>query len=53
MKEKEIEIDGEKIKVAIKLQKEVIESNDMTDYLSKTVDLEKVVEEIKNEDKQS
>ena len=46
MKEKEIEINGEKIKIALKLPKEEIEDNNIID-LTKTI--KEVKEETKNE----
>lgn len=51
MKEKEVEVNGEKIKIAIKLPKEVIEDNATKIYLDDTIDFTKVVEEVKEEKK--
>ena len=39
MKEKEIEIDGEKVKIVAKLPKEYIEDNNLRTYLDNTIDL--------------
>ena len=48
MEEKEIEVDGKKIKVVIKLPKEYIEDNSLKILLDDTVDLGEVVSEINN-----
>ena len=50
MKEKEIEINGEKIKIALKLPKE-IEDNNIKIYLDDTIDLTKTIKEVKEETK--
>lgn len=49
MEEKEIEVNGERIKVAIKLPKEVVEDNNIKMFLDDTIELTKVVEEVKEE----
>ena len=49
MKEKEIEINGEKIKIALKLPKEEIEDNNIKIYLDDTIDLTKTIKEVKEE----
>ena len=49
VKEKEIEINGEKIKIALKLPKEEIEDNNIKIYLDDTIDLTKTIKEVKEE----
>ena len=49
MEEKEIEVNGEKIKIAIKLSKDEIEDNNTKIYLDDTIDLTKVIKEAKDE----
>lgn len=49
MKEKEIEINGEKIKIALKLPKEEIEDNNIKIYLDDTIDLTKTIKKVKEE----
>lgn len=51
MKEKGIEINGEKIKIALKLPKEEIEDNNIKIYLDDTIDLTKTIKEVKEETK--
>ena len=51
MKEKEIEINGEKIKIALKLPKEEIEDNNIKIYLDDTIDLTTTIKEVKEETK--
>ena len=51
VKEKEIEINGEKIKIALKLPKEEIEDNNIKIYLDDTIDLTKTIKEVKEETK--
>lgn len=51
MKEKEIEINSEKIKIALKLPKEEIEDNNIKIYLDDTIDLTKTIKEVKEETK--
>ena len=46
MEEKEIEVNGKKIKVTTKLPKEYIEDNTLKVFLDNTIDLEEVVKEI-------
>ena len=48
MEEKEIEVNGEKIKIVTKLAKEYIEDNNLKVFLDDTIDLEEVVSEINN-----
>lgn len=48
MEEKEIEVNGKKIKVAIKLPKDYIEDNTLKVFLDNTIDLEKIIKEIKS-----
>lgn len=48
MEEKEIELDGEKIKIVTKLPSNVIDDNDTRKDLDDTIDLESVIEEIKS-----
>lgn len=50
MEEKEIEVNGKKIKVVTKLPKEYIEENSLNLFLEDTIDLEEVVEMVKNND---
>ncbi len=56
MEEKEIEVNGEKIKIALKLPKEQIESNSLSLLLDDTVNLDDVVKavqgEVKKDDKE-
>ena len=46
MEEKEMELNGEKVKVVTKLSKEYTEDNSLKIFLDETVDLEEVVCEI-------
>lgn len=48
MEEKEIELNGEKIKIAIKLPKEEIEDNNIKIYLDDTIELSDVIKEVKD-----
>lgn len=50
MKETEVTLNGEKIKVITKLPKEEIEDNNIKKYLDNTVDLEEIIKEIKKDD---
>lgn len=50
MEEKEVILNGEKIKIVTKLSKEEIEDNNAKIYLDDTVDLKEVVKEIKKDD---
>ncbi|MBQ8193275.1 MAG: hypothetical protein IJZ46_04325 [Bacilli bacterium] len=52
MKEKEIEIDGEKVKIVTKLPKECIEDNNLKIYLDDTIDLTEIIKEVKENDKE-
>ena len=52
MKEKEIEIDGEKVKIVAKLPKEYIEDNNLRTYLDNTIDLTETIKELKENDKE-
>lgn len=49
MEEKEIEVNGKKIKIVTKVPKEYIEDNNLKVFLDDTIDLEEVVSEIKND----
>lgn len=50
MEDKEIEVNGEKVKIVTKLPKGYIEDNNLKILLDDTIDLEDVVKEIsKNE----
>ena len=49
MEEKEIEVNGEKIKIVTRLPKEYIEDNNLKVFLDDTIDLEEVVSEINSE----
>lgn len=46
MEEKEIEVNGKKIKIVTKLPKEYIDDNNLKIFLDDTIELEKVVSEI-------
>lgn len=46
MVEKEIEVNGEKVKIVTELPKEYIEDNNLKVFLDDTIDLEEVVSEI-------
>lgn len=46
MEEKEIKVNGKKIKIVTKLPKEYVEDNNLKVFLDDTVDLEEVVSEI-------
>lgn len=46
MEEKEIEVNGKKIKIVTKLPREYIEDNNLKIFLDDTVDLGEVVSEI-------
>ncbi len=50
MKEKEIEVDGNKKNIVIKLPEEYAEDNNLKVLLDCTIDLEKVVSEIRNDE---
>ena len=50
MEKQEIEVNGKKIKVAVKLSKEEIEDNNITIYLEDTKDLTEVIKEIKKDE---
>lgn len=49
MEEQEIKINNEKIKITTKLPKEAIEDNNTKIYLDDTIDLIKIVEEVREE----
>lgn len=49
MEEKEIEVNGEKIKIAVKLPKDEVEDNNIKIYLDDTIDLTKVTEVVGQE----
>ena len=49
MEEKEIEVNGKKIKVTIKLPKESIEDNNLKVFLDDTLDLKEVINEINSD----
>ena len=49
MEVKEIEVNGEKIKIAIKLSKDEIEDNSTKIYLDDTIDLTKTIKEVREE----
>lgn len=49
MEEKEIEVNGKKMKIVTKVSKEYIEDNNLKVFLDDTIDLEEVVSEIKND----
>lgn len=51
MKEKEIEIDGKKIRVITRVQKESIEENNLKIDLDDTIELENIIKEVKNDTK--
>ena len=46
MEEKEIEVNGEKVKVVTKLSKEYTEDNSLKIFLDDTIDMEEVICEI-------
>lgn len=46
MEEKEIEVNGEKVKIVTKLPKEYIEDNNLKVFLDDTIDLGEVVGKI-------
>lgn len=48
MEEKEIEVNGEKVKLVTKLPREYIEDNNLKIFLDDTIDLGEVVSEIKS-----
>lgn len=50
MEKQEIEVNGKKIKVAVKLSKEEIEDNNIKIYLEDTKDLTEVIKEIKKDE---
>lgn len=50
MEDKEIEVNGKKIKVVTKLPKEYIEDNSLNVFLENTVDLEEIVEMVREND---
>lgn len=50
MEEKEIEVNGKKIKVAVKLPKEYIEDNNLNVFLEDTVELKDIVNKVNNND---
>lgn len=50
MENVEIEVNGKKILVTTKLPKEFIEDNNLNMFLEDTVDLEKVIEKVKDND---
>ena len=50
MEEKEIEVNGEKVKVVTKLSKEYTEDNSLKIFLDSTIDLEEVVSEINEQE---
>ena len=52
MEEKEIEVNGKKVKIITRLPKEYIEDNNLKIFLDDTIDLGEVVSEIQNDDVQ-
>lgn len=48
MKEKEIEVNGKRIKIVTKLPKGYVEENNLKILLDDTVDLEEVINDIKS-----
>lgn len=50
MEDKEIEVNGKKIKVNVKLPREYIEDNNLNVFLEDTIELEDVVKKVKNND---
>ena len=48
MEEKDIEVNGKKLKVTVSLPKEYIEDNNLKIFLDDTIDLGEVVSEINN-----
>lgn len=48
MEEVEIEVNGKKIKVVTKLPKEYVEDNGLNMFLEDTMDLEKIIEKVKD-----
>jgi len=50
MEEKEIEVNGKKMKVVTKLPKEYVEDNNLKIFLDDTIDLGEVVSEINAND---
>ncbi len=51
MKEEEIKLDDKVVKIITKLPKENLEDNRLVSYLDDTIDMEKIVKEIKEDDK--
>lgn len=49
MEEKEIEVNGKKIKIATKLPSGYIEDNSLKVLLDDTIDLAELLDEVKNE----
>ncbi len=49
MEEKEIMVNGKKVKIAVKLPKEYIEDNSLKVLLDDTIDLTETTREIKND----
>lgn len=49
MEEKEIEVNGRNVKIVTKLPREYIEDNNLKILLDDTIDLEKTIDEIKND----
>lgn len=49
MEEKKIEVNGEKVKIAVKLPKDEVEDNNIKIYLDDTIDLTKVTEVVGQE----
>lgn len=50
MEEKEIEVNGKKIKVTVKLPKEYIEDNNLNVFLEDTIELEDIVKKVNDND---
>ena len=50
MEEKEIMIDGKKVKVATKIPKEEIEDNNMKLLLNDTIELNEIIKELKKDE---
>lgn len=50
MEEVEIEVNGKKVKVVTELPKEFIEDNNLNMFTEDTIDLEDVIEKVKDND---
>lgn len=52
MEEKEIVVDGKKKKIKIKLPKEELEENNVYKFLEDTIELDNIIEKVKENDKE-